>query len=50
MQVCATKFPLEVRVAEGHSTECWLHGPEDEIPSGGDRPLEREEIAIAEEA
>src|SRR5436190_4646263 len=50
MAVCASKFPIETRVADGHRTECWLHGPDDEIPPGGDRPLERGEIAIAEEA
>jgi oligopeptide/dipeptide ABC transporter ATP-binding protein len=50
MEVCASKFPIEVRVADGHVTECWLHGPEHEVPPGGERPLEREEIAIAEEA
>jgi peptide/nickel transport system ATP-binding protein len=50
MHVCATKSPIEVAVDEGHVTECWLHGPEDEIPPDGDRPLERAEIAIAEES
>jgi oligopeptide/dipeptide ABC transporter ATP-binding protein len=50
MRVCSTKHPIEVDVAEGHVTECWLHGPKDEIPPGGEQPLEREEIAIAEEA
>ncbi len=50
MDVCATKFPIEVEVNEGHVTECWLHGPEDQVPPDGDRPLERQEIAIAEEA
>ena len=29
---------------------CWLHGPEREIPEGGTAPLEREQIAVAEEA
>ncbi len=50
MRVCATKDPIEVSIAAGHVTECWLHGPEDEIPAGGEQPLEREEIAVAEEA
>jgi peptide/nickel transport system ATP-binding protein len=50
MEVCATKPPIEVAVAEAHVTECWLHGPEDEVPQGGERPLERAEIAVAEEA
>jgi peptide/nickel transport system ATP-binding protein len=50
MRVCSTKNPIEVQVAEGHVTECWLHGPEDQIPDGGEQPLEREQIAVAEEA
>jgi len=50
MRVCSTKNPIEVQVAEGHVTECWLHGPENQIPDGGRQPLEREEIAVAEEA
>jgi oligopeptide/dipeptide ABC transporter ATP-binding protein len=50
MRVCSTKNPIEVSIAEGHVTECWLHGPEDQIPDGGKQPLERDEIAMAEEA
>jgi oligopeptide/dipeptide ABC transporter ATP-binding protein len=50
MQVCSTKDPIEVSIGEGHVTECWLHGPEDQIPEGGKQALEREEIAVAEEA
>ena len=50
MRVCSTKNPIEVSIAAGHVTECWLHGPEGEIPAGGEQPLERQEIAVAEEA
>jgi peptide/nickel transport system ATP-binding protein len=58
MRVCAEKHPIEVRLdpgehergAWGERVSCWLHGPGDEIPPGGTEPLEREEIAIAEEA
>jgi peptide/nickel transport system ATP-binding protein len=50
MRVCADRFPIEVPLAGGRRTECWLHGPADEIPPGGTEPLEREEIALAEEA
>ena len=50
MRVCSTKDPIEISIAAGHVTECWLHGPEDEVPTGGEQPLEREEIAVAEEA
>jgi peptide/nickel transport system ATP-binding protein len=50
MRVCAEKHPIEVRREGGQRVECWLHGPQDEMPPGGERPLEREEIALAEEA
>ena len=49
MKVCAEKFPVPV-VDEGVQVECWLHGPDDEIPAGGTAPLERGEIDVAEEA
>jgi peptide/nickel transport system ATP-binding protein len=50
MEVCRAKHPIEVRSAAGQRVSCWLHGPEDEIPPGGTEPLERGQIAIAEEA
>ncbi len=50
MQVCATQMPVEVRTEAGHRVECWLHGPDDQIPDGGREPLEQEEIDVAEEA
>ena len=56
MEVCARKDPIEMTpgAEEGRPREgrvlCWLHGPADEIPPGGERPLERGEIALAEEA
>ena len=50
MQVCTAKDPIEVRAETGQRVRCWLHGPFDEIPPGGQEPLEREAIAIAEEA
>ena len=50
MQVCASKDPIEVRAETGQRVLCWLHGPEEEIPPGGKEPLERREIALAEEA
>ena len=37
-------------IEEGRRVLCWLHGPEELIPEGGHAPLEREEIAVAEEA
>jgi hypothetical protein len=30
--------------------QCWLHGPEEEIPPGEAAGLDREEIAVADEA
>jgi peptide/nickel transport system ATP-binding protein len=61
MLVCAEREPIEVALG-GKATEagaggqprdrvsCWLHGPGSEVPPGGTEPLERQEIAIAEEA
>jgi peptide/nickel transport system ATP-binding protein len=54
MRVCAAKHPIEVELRDDSGSpqrvSCWLHGPEPEIPEGGERPLERAEIALAEEA
>ena len=54
MRVCAIKDPIEVAVADhgagAQRVSCWLHGPGEEIPDGGTEPLEREQIAAAEEA
>jgi oligopeptide/dipeptide ABC transporter ATP-binding protein len=50
MRVCAANDPIEQRLGSGQRVLCWLHGPEEEIPEGGKAPLEREEIAVAEEA
>jgi peptide/nickel transport system ATP-binding protein len=50
MQVCNDKDPVDLRLPTGQRVECWLHGPEDEIPAGGREPLTREEISVADEA
>jgi len=50
MVVCAERNPIEQRIADGRRVLCWLHGPEELIPDGGTEPLEREEIAVADEA
>jgi peptide/nickel transport system ATP-binding protein len=50
MWVCATKGPIEQSLGDERRVLCWLHGPEEEIPEGGTAPLEREEIAVADEA
>jgi peptide/nickel transport system ATP-binding protein len=50
MRVCVERDPVEVRTPADQRVLCWLHGPEEQIPPGGKEPLEREQIAIAEEA
>lgn len=50
MEVCRQIFPIPVVAESGQTVECWLHGPEDEIPAGGREPLIREEITVADEA
>jgi oligopeptide/dipeptide ABC transporter ATP-binding protein len=50
MEVCRAKEPVGVELRPSHLAECWIHGPQDEIPPDGRRPLEREEIGIADEA
>ncbi len=50
MQVCPTRRPPTVVTELNQRVDCWLHGPDDEIPPGGTRPLEREAIGVADEA
>jgi peptide/nickel transport system ATP-binding protein len=50
MRVCAEKHPIEQWAEAGQRVVCWLHGPVDEVPAGGEAPLERGQIALAEEA
>ena len=50
MVVCAARNPVEVNLADARRVSCWLHGPYEDIPAGGTSGLEREEIAVAEEA
>jgi peptide/nickel transport system ATP-binding protein len=49
MRVCPQLFPQQVAVGQ-QIVECWLHGPQELIPDGGEQPLVREEITIADEA
>jgi peptide/nickel transport system ATP-binding protein len=49
MRVCATHFPPSVDLGAGRRSECWLSA-RDQIPAGEDAPLEREALAVAEEA
>jgi peptide/nickel transport system ATP-binding protein len=48
--VCRSRDPVDLRLASGQRVECWLHGPDDQVPEGGRAPLEREEISVADEA
>jgi peptide/nickel transport system ATP-binding protein len=50
MRVCPLKAPVEQRLEDGRRVQCWRHGPAEAIPDGGTEPLEREEIAVANEA
>jgi peptide/nickel transport system ATP-binding protein len=50
MQVCPRLEPVEVRTKTGERVECWLHGPAELIPPGQTAPLERRELASADEA
>ena len=50
MRVCAEQEPVEQRPGEGRRVFCWLHGPTQRVPAGGELPLEREAIGIADEA
>jgi peptide/nickel transport system ATP-binding protein len=50
MVVCASTNPVELPLEGGRRVLCWLHGPEPQIPAGGRSALEREEIAVADEA
>ena len=50
MKVCAVKNPVDVERAGGGRVECWLRGPEAEIPAGGTQPLKQEELTVADEA
>jgi peptide/nickel transport system ATP-binding protein len=50
MQVCPQRHPPTVTTELNQQVDCWLHGPEDEIPSGGTAPLEREALGVADEA
>jgi hypothetical protein len=50
MRVCVDHDPVPVAAADGRHVECWLHGPESQIPAGGSEKIEREEIGIADEA
>lgn len=49
MRVCTQRFPRPVNLGSTR-VECWRHGPHELVPEGGDEPLVREEITVADEA
>ncbi|MBO0844523.1 MAG: ABC transporter ATP-binding protein [Nocardioides sp.] len=50
MNVCAAKDPVNIARPGGGRVECWLVGPEEEIPSAGRQALEQEELTVVDEA
>jgi peptide/nickel transport system ATP-binding protein len=50
MRVCVDKVPVDVAVGASHEVACWLHGPDEYVTGEGARPLQREEISVADEA
>jgi oligopeptide/dipeptide ABC transporter ATP-binding protein len=50
MRVCALLEPVEKRFDDARRVQCWLRGPESQIPAGEELPLEREAIGVADEA
>jgi peptide/nickel transport system ATP-binding protein len=50
MHVCPARDPIETTHEDGRRVLCWLHGPDAAIPEGGTIALERQEIAVTEEA
>jgi peptide/nickel transport system ATP-binding protein len=50
MNVCATQNPVNIERPGGGRVECWLVGPDDQIPSGGKQALKQEELTVADEA
>ena len=50
MNVCATKNPIDIERPGGGRVECWLVGPEGEIPAGGKQTLKKEELTVVDEA
>jgi len=50
MKVCAIQDPINIERAGGGRVECWLRGPQDQVPPGGMEPLKQEELGVADEA
>jgi len=49
MAICAQQWPPTETTSPARRSECWLH-KKDAIPAGLEAPLERETLAVAEEA
>ena len=50
MNVCAVQNPVDIERPGGGRVECWLVGPDDQIPPGGKQSLEQEELTVVDEA
>jgi peptide/nickel transport system ATP-binding protein len=50
MQICPQKDPVEQQLTDSRRVLCWLHGPDEQIPSGGRTQLERATLGVADEA
>ena len=50
MNVCAVQNPVDIERPGGGRVECWLAGPDDQIPPGGKQSLKQEELTVVDEA
>jgi peptide/nickel transport system ATP-binding protein len=50
MNVCASQNPVNIERSGGGRVECWLSGPDEQIPPGGKQPLIQQELTVADEA
>src|SRR6187401_1167886 len=50
MVVCAERDPVERTLEAGRRVLCWLHTRDERVGPGDREPLERKELAVAEEA
>ncbi|HEY2877182.1 ABC transporter ATP-binding protein [Nocardioides sp.] len=50
MNVCAVQNPVDIERPGGGRVECWLVGPDDQIPPGGKQSLKQEELTVVDEA
>jgi oligopeptide/dipeptide ABC transporter ATP-binding protein len=49
MRVCVDQVPIEQILGDRRRVQCWLHGPSQRVPAGGELPLEQP-IGVADEA